>query len=136
MLGNAADLFMTAQMRERVVAITPNGGGRSMQVPDRERPGTAHVTVKGGMRVPGPQRQVSSAFVPGMGTLAAPAAPPSPASMLPGMGCCAAMPLGGEMIPGMGGVMLPGMGELTNGKMLALFGCVLVTWLALREAKK
>ncbi len=104
MLGAHADHFMLAQMRERVTAITPNAGGQSLVVPDRERPGTAHVTVRGGYGLPGPQRTVSSSFVPGMGGVAAPPAAPSPRSMLPGMGYQ-------DMLPGMGYQdMLPGMG--------------------------
>jgi len=109
MLGAHADHFMLAQMRERVTAITPNAGGQSLQVPDRERPGSAHVTVKDGFGMPGPQRTVSSSFVPGMGGVAAPPPAPSPASMLPGMGFQ-------DMLPGMGeSSMLPGMGELSSG---------------------
>jgi hypothetical protein len=120
MLGKAADYFMNAQMRERIVAITPNAGGRSLHVPDRERPGTAHVSVKRGMQVPGPQRSVSSAFMPGMGGVAAPPPPPVPAGMLPGMG--------GAMLPGMGGSMLPGMGALDSKNMLLIAGAAAAAW--------
>lgn len=121
MLGAHADHFMLAQMRERVLAITPNAGGRSMQVPDRERPGTAHVMAKAGMMQPGSQRTVSSAFVPGMGAVERPAASPQP-SMLPGMGCC-------------GGEMMPGMGELsTTGKALAIGAVLLGGFLLLKKS--
>ncbi len=114
MLGAHADHFMLAQMRERVTAITPNAGGRSMEVPDRERPGTAQVTVRDGFGMPGPQRTVSSAYIPGMGTIAPPPPAPSPASMLPGMGFQ-------DMLPGMGFQdMLPGMGELSSGTKVGL----------------
>lgn len=107
MLGNAADHFMLSQMRERVVAITPNAGGQSLQVPDRERPGTAHVLVKAGFQVPGPQNQVSSGYLPGMGLVAPSAQPQVPRGMLPGMA--------GGMLPGMNGAtMLPGMGTVTD----------------------
>ncbi len=82
MLGIAADRFMLNQMSERVVAHPSNAYGQSMIVPDRERPGTSHVTMRAGL-VPGPQNQVSSSWVPGMGAVAEPASPPSNA--LPGM---------------------------------------------------
>ncbi len=82
MLGAAADRFMLNQMSERVVAHSSNAHGQSMQVPDRERPGTAHVMMKAG-QMPGPQNQLSSDWMPGMGFVAEPAAPPS--SALPGM---------------------------------------------------
>jgi len=96
MLGAHADHFMLAQMRERVTAITPNGGGRSMSMPDRERYGTAQVTVKRGFGSPGPQRTVSSGFVPGMGHVAAP--PAAPQTMLPGLS---------DMLPGLLGEIPP-----------------------------
>lgn len=83
MLGVAADRFMLNQMNERVLAHSSNALGQSMIVPDRERPGTSHVMMKAG-QVPGPQNQVSSSWVPGMGAVAEPSAPPSGA--LPGMG--------------------------------------------------
>lgn len=83
MLGVAADRFMLNQMSERVIAHPSNALGQSMIVPDRERPGTSHVMMKRGL-VPGPQNQVSSSWVPGMGSVAEPAAAPSGA--LPGMG--------------------------------------------------
>lgn len=83
MLGTAADHFMLNQMQERVVAHPSNALGQSMIVPDRERPGTPHVMMKAGV-VPGPNNQVSSSWVPGMGSVAEPAAAPSGA--LPGMG--------------------------------------------------
>ena len=87
MLGTAADKIMLTQMQERVVASLPNAHSRSMGVPDRERAGTAHVLAKGG-QMPGPQNQVSSSWMPGMGTSPTPAAPPAlqPSSALPGMG--------------------------------------------------
>lgn len=83
MLGIGADRFMLNQMSERVIAHSSNAAGRSMQVPDRERAGTAHVMMKVG-QMPGPQRQVSSNYVPGMG--AAPPLPAVPSGALPGMG--------------------------------------------------
>lgn len=82
MLGNYADQFMLAQAAERVHAITPNGGGRSMPMNDRERAGSAHVHMKAGLQ-PGPHTQVSSAWMPGMGTEPVPAAPAQ--SFMPGM---------------------------------------------------
>lgn len=100
MLGNAADHFMLSQMRERVHAITPNAGGRSFAPPDQERAGAAHVRMRGGMGLPGPQRQVSSNYSPGL----------QPSGALPGMG--GLQPSGA--LPGMGWFTsgaLPGMGE-------------------------
>ncbi len=82
MLGNYADQFMMAQKAERVLAITPNGGGRSMPLNDRERAGSAHVMMKAGLQ-PGPHSQVSSAWMPGMGTEPVPLPPPS--TFMPGM---------------------------------------------------
>ncbi len=82
MLGPAADRFMLNQMNERVIAHPSNAHGQSMRVPDRERPGTAHVMMKAG-QMPGPQNQLSSDWMPGMGFVNEPAAPPS--SALPGM---------------------------------------------------
>ncbi len=82
MLGVAADRFMLNQMSERIIAHPSNAHGQSMMVPDRERPGTSHVTMKAG-QMPGPMNQLSSSYVPGMGAVATPAAPPS--SALPGM---------------------------------------------------
>ncbi len=88
MLGIGADRFMLNQMTERVIAHPSNAAGRSMQVPDRERAGSAHVMMKVG-QMPGPQRQVSSSYVPGMGPAPDLAKPPAMAvtnSALPGMG--------------------------------------------------
>lgn len=133
MLGNHADHFMLAQMRERVTAITPNAGGRSLELPDRERAGTAHIRVRGGMRPPGPQRTVSSGFVPGMG---GDMMPGMGGEMMPGMGCASPEAIrragmGGDMMPGMGQTdMLPGMGALdikTAGLMAGL-GLGLFLW--------
>ncbi len=101
MLGNAADHFMLSQMRERVLATTPNAGGRSFAPPDQERAGSAHVRMRGGYGLPGPQRQVSSSYAPGI----------QPSGALPGMG--GIQPSGA--LPGMGAFQrsgaLPGMGE-------------------------
>jgi hypothetical protein len=110
MLGNHADYFMFAQMRERVHAIGPNAGGQSLNVPDRERAGTAHVTAKGGYGMPGPQRVVSSGFMPGIGGVAAP--PPLPSGAIPGMGGGALPGMSGGALPGMSGGALPGMSGL------------------------
>ena len=87
MLGPAADRFMLNQMRERVIAHPSNSASRSMVVPDRERPGTAHVTMKNA-QMPGPQRQVSSDWMPGMGEAPPLPKPPSTShgSPMPGMG--------------------------------------------------
>lgn len=101
MLGNAADHFMLSQMRERVLAITPNAGGRSFAPPDQERAGSAHIRMRGGMGNPGPQRQVSSNYSPGI----------QPSGALPGMGSYDRS----GALPGMGAYghsgALPGMGE-------------------------
>ncbi len=101
MLGNNADHFMLSQMRERVTAMTPNAGGRSFSPPDQERAGTATVRAKGGFGLPGPQRQVSSSYSPGI----------QPSGALPGMG---GFQRSGAL-PGMGAFQrsgaLPGMGE-------------------------
>jgi len=86
MLGNHADHFMLAQFNEHVTAITPNAGGKSFDVPDRERAGTAHVTMPRGFQMPGPQRVVSSGFVPGASFVAPPRLSPDPSGALPGMG--------------------------------------------------
>ena len=100
MLGNNADHFMLSQMRERVTAITPNAGGRSFSPPDQERAGTATVRAKGGMGCPGPQRQVSSNYSPGI----------QQSGALPGMGGYSSS----GALPGMGSFQrsgaLPGMG--------------------------
>lgn len=87
MLGKAADHFMLNQMRERVVAHPSNAASRSMVVPDRERAGAPHVTMKGTF-MPGPQRQVSSDYMPGMGPAPKLAGPPSTShgAPMPGMG--------------------------------------------------
>lgn len=124
MLGRHADHFFRQQARERVLAITPNGGGRSLQVPDRERPGTAHVTMKG-HSVPGPQRQVSSGYMPGMGTVEPAPAPVQPSGSLPGMGDGA--------LPGMSGGALPGMGFLPQGWILPGLALGAVAYLVLRK---
>lgn len=85
MLGNAADKFFLGQINERVVAHSSNSQSSSMRVPDRERAGTAHVMSKA-TQMPGPQNQVSSAWMPGMGESPVPPAPPSlVCSALPGM---------------------------------------------------
>jgi hypothetical protein len=85
MLGNSADHFFLGQMTERVVAHPSNAKGQSMQVPDRERAGTARVAFKN-QEMPGPQRQVSSGYMPGMGSVPTPPAPPRAGGALPGMG--------------------------------------------------
>lgn len=88
MLGTAGDKFFLGQMAERVVAHTGNAMSRSMMVPDRERAGTPHVMAKA-TEMPGPQRQVSSSWMPGMSGTPTPAAPPTlmshNSSALPGM---------------------------------------------------
>lgn len=122
MLGKHADHFMLAQMRERVVAITPNAGGRSLQVPDRERPGTAHVMAKAGMMQPGSQRTVSSGYIPGMGAVERPAPAPLP-NALPGMS--------GAMLPGVG---CCGMGEITMGKAAAIAAVLAGGYLLLKKS--
>jgi hypothetical protein len=83
MLGRGADRFMLNQMQERVSAHPSNSQSRSMVVPDRERAGAPHVTMKVG-QMPGPQRQVSSDWMPGMGE--APQLADVPTGALPGMG--------------------------------------------------
>lgn len=139
MLGRHADHFMLSQMNERVHAITPNAGGRSLQLPDRELAGTATVRVKGGFQSPGPQRTVSSDYapsgmLPGMGIMAG-----SDSSMLPGMGNLGNGPGRTGMLPGMGNItsMLPGMGLLSDiGTSLGVGGLAAVgvgIWLLLRK---
>lgn len=83
MLGTGADRFMLNQMTERISAHPSNSASRSMVVPDRERAGAPHVTMKVG-QMPGPQRQVSSDWMPGMGE--APQLADVPSGALPGMG--------------------------------------------------
>lgn len=98
MLGRHADAFFGKQMRERILANSPNGMAGSIAFPDRELAGTGKVSrVSGHYEMPGPQNVV-------MGN-----------SMLPGM-------QGAEMMPGMGGDALPGMGALDTQKMLVYGG--------------
>lgn len=87
MLGIAADRFMLNQMQERVIAHPSNSQSRSMVVPDRERAGSAHVTMKRS-QMPGPQRQVSSDYLAGMGAAPPLPSPPSVShgAPMPGMG--------------------------------------------------
>jgi len=115
MLGNHADHFMLAQFNEHVTAITPNAGGKSFDVPDRERAGTAHVTMPRGFQMPGPQRVVSSGFVPGASFVAPPRLSPDPSGALPGMGND---PSGA----------LPGMGEGGQGVAVNLNTATLLGW--------
>ena len=125
MLGKNADHFMRQQARERVSAMSPNGGGRSFSPPDQERSGAPQVTLRGGMGIPGPQRSISGGSIPGMGFVRAPRQVPrgglagmagvygvQPGGALPGMGAYS-QPSGS--MPGMGhqpGGALPGMGQL------------------------
>jgi hypothetical protein len=125
MLGNHADYFMLAQMREKVHAIGPNAGGSSLSIRDRERPGAAHVTVRDGFGMPGPQRVVNTGFVPGIGCVAPP--PPLPSGAIPGMG--------GGALPGMSGSALPGMGELSNSNLLLGVGAAVALWWAMGRKK-
>jgi hypothetical protein len=135
MLGRHADHFFATQARERVLAITPNGGGRSLQIPDRERAGSAQVTMRG-HTVPGPQRQVSSGYMPGMGTVEAPPAPVQPSGALPGMGGSALPGMGGSALPGMsGGDMLPGMGFLPQNWIIPGIVVGVGAWLLLRKRR-
>lgn len=99
MLGRHADAFFAKQMRERILANSPNGMAGSIAYPDRELAGTGKVThVSGHYETPGPQNVV-------MGN-----------SMLPGM-------QGAEMMPGMGyGDAMPGMGQFDTKKMLIYGG--------------
>jgi hypothetical protein len=123
MLGKNADHFMRMQAKERVSAMSPNGGGRSFSPPDQERAGAPQVTLRGGMGIPGPQRTISGGSIPGMGFVRAPRRPPVPgmlrgySSALPGMGHSLYGIQPGGALPGMGGVFgvqpggaLPGMG--------------------------
>lgn len=80
MLGKSADHFMLNQLNERVLAIPSNSRSPGMPVFDRERAGTSTVRMKGTI-IPGPQNTVDSSYVPGMGPVRAPAAPPSPSGM-------------------------------------------------------
>lgn len=126
MLGRHADHFFLQQARERVLAITPNGGGRSLSVPDRERAGSAHVTVRGGQQMPGPQRVVTSGALPGMGSVAVPVRPVQPSGSLPGMG--------GGALPGMSGSSaLPGMGALSTMHLGLAAAVGLGAWMLLRK---
>ncbi len=106
MLGNSADQFFLGQIKERVVAHTGNAMSSSMRVPDRERAGTAHVMSKA-TQMPGPQNQVSSSWMPGMGESPAPAAPPSLVS---------------NAMPGMSGV------SIDTSTMLMLAGAAFGAW--------
>lgn len=100
MLGNHADHFMLAQMNERVSAMTPNAGGRSLSVPDRERAGSAHVTVRGGFAMPGPQRTVDSDYSPGRGAIPGMGGVlGAPGSFLPLAGPDGFLPLGDDAAP-------------------------------------
>jgi hypothetical protein len=115
MLGRHADAFFAKQMRERILANSPNGMAGSIAFPDRELAGTGKVTrVSGHYEMPGPQNVV-------MGN-----------SMLPGM-------QGAEMMPGMGyEASMPGMGFLFGDpKILAIGGAVVLGGLLwLRKGKK
>lgn len=134
MLGKHADHFFAQQARERVLAITPNAGGRSLSVPDRERAGSAHVTVRGGQQMPGPQRVVSSGAMPGMGHVAAPAAPVRTSGALPGMGGGALPGMSGGALPGMSGSSaLPGMGFLSTNMLMTGLAVGLGAFLLLKK---
>lgn len=99
MLGTGADRFMLNQMQERVSAHPSNSASRSMIVPDRERAGAPHVTMKVG-QMPGPQRQVSSSWMPGMGE--APQLADVPSGALPGMGGLAGITVDTSTLLGLG----------------------------------
>ena len=116
MLGRHGDAFFAKQMRERILANSPNGMAGTIAFPDRELAGTGKVTrVAGQYEMPGPQNVV-------MGN-----------SMLPGMA-------GDEMMPGMGQAeMLPGMGQirLTDPRVLtaaAIGGVILFLMMGRRKA--
>lgn len=117
MLGKAADHFFAQQMRERVVAQPGNSASTSMSVPDRERPGTAHVWMKGGT-APGPQNQLSSDYMPGVAQMPRLAIPPGAvagyAPMLPGMS---------------------GLGALSTNAMLGAVAVGIGAWMLLRRKK-
>jgi hypothetical protein len=116
MLGNHADHFMLAQMNERVSAMTPNAGGRSLSVPDRERAGSAHVTVRGGFAMPGPQRTVGPDYSPGRG------------SPLPGMGGVFGAPGGFIPLAGPDGFIPLGDEAAPQGVQVNLTTPVLIGW--------
>lgn len=151
MLGKAADHFMHAQANERVMAMTPNGGGQGYNPPDQERSGTAHVQMRRGMTAPSSQKVVVSGALPGMGKLQVPRgtnpakirqlhlrntlAGIQPSGALPGMGH---YPLGrgtpgavagfgpSGALPGMGQLQpsgaLPGMGGLGDFTIMGYSG--------------
>lgn len=114
MFGAHADHFMLAQMRERVTAITPNAGSSGLRVPDRERAGAPHVQMRAGFGMPGPQRVVSSKFIPGRGALPGMSSVDEPSGgALPGMGTYVESPAyqGSNGLAGVGrSGALPGMG--------------------------
>lgn len=144
MLGAHADHFMLAQMRENVLAITPNAGSPGLKVPDRERAGTAHVSMRSGYGMPGPQRVVSSKFIPGrlaggglpgMSGLGSGALPGMGSGALPGMGSGALPGMGSGALPGMGSGALPGMGDVTmsNATVMGLAAVVGLLWFFRRK---
>lgn len=106
MLGAGADRFMTNQMQERVIAHPSNSASTSLSIPDRERAGSAHVTMRLGQR-PGPQNQLSSDYMPGVSAM--PRIPVPPTSSLPGMSGGALPGMSGGALPGMSGGAPPGM---------------------------
>ena len=64
MLGRAADHFMLNQMNERISAVPSNANGQSLQINDRERPGTSRFVMPGTIS-PGPDNAINSGWVPG-----------------------------------------------------------------------
>jgi hypothetical protein len=122
MLGKNADHFMRMQARERVSAMSPNGGGKSFSPPDMERAGAPQVSMRGGMGIPGPQRAISGGSIPGMGFVRAPRRPQLagvPRGALPGMSGVFGIDRSGAL-PGMGAYSqpsgsMPGMGNDPSG---------------------
>src|ERR1700677_5045464 len=106
MLGAGADRFMNNQMQERVTAYPSNAASTSLSIPDRERAGAPHVTMRLGQR-PGPQSQVSSDYMPGVAPM--PRLPTPPTSSVPGMSGGGLPGMSGGGLPGMSGGALPGM---------------------------
>lgn len=121
MLGKHADYFMAAQARERVVAVTPNGGGQGYNPPDQERSGTAHVKMRRGMNAPSSQTVVPSGALPGMGRLQIPRGQRTlHRSIRPSNSVLAGIQPSGAL-PGMGSWRqpsgaLPGMGHYPLGR--------------------
>lgn len=115
MLGAGADRFMNNQMNERVTAYPSNAASTSLSIPDRERAGAAHVTMRLGQR-PGPQNQLSSDYMPGVAPMGRIPVPPT--SSLPGMSGGGLPGMSGGGLPGMSGASwLPGLGAISNIKL-------------------